>query len=63
MVQRASRLYDLAREYLNHRKGLSMALEPWEIELRQWDAGRLEQTEPSVRAIARLVDWDNRRRK
>ena len=63
MVQRASRLYDLAREYLNHRKGLSMALEPWEIELRQWDADRLEETEPSVGAIARLVDWESRQRR
>ena len=38
-------------------------MEPWELELRQWEAGRLEKTEPSVRAIARLVDWENKRRK
>ena len=63
MMQRANKLYGLAQEYLNRRKNLSSALEPWELELRQWDAGRLEKTEPSVRAIARLVDWDNKRRK
>ena len=63
MVQRASKLYDLSQEYLKQRGGLSSPLEPWELELRQWEAGRLEKTEPSVRAIARLVDWENKRRK
>ena len=63
MAQRASKLYDLAQEYLKWRKGLSSPLEPWELELRQWDADRLEETEPSVGAIARLVDWESRQRR
>jgi hypothetical protein len=61
-IQRASKLYDLAQEYLDHGRSPNKPLEPWEQELRLWDAAN-PSSEPSPGAISRLMDWNRQRTK